>query len=155
MIDIERIVDDITSFLQANVNTKITEINTEKNDGITLSQIDNAAYFLQTLNYAVTNYNPFLHIAVIAVDTVPIGPATIANYRILVSVILENDTEDLAQGKKLFRYARVLKELFEKNFASILPAITFKVSSLAPGAFESPREELFLFAAVELNVGIG
>ncbi len=132
--DIENLLVDIKAFLVANLNTKLTAIDSDKADSITLAQVDSSAYFFQNLSKAaVANYNPFV---LYGIDEIPkqlgIGPATIKEYTLFVIVVLTDSGNDPDSLKRLLRYQRALTELFEESWNRVGGSVRFKVSGLVP-----------------------
>lgn len=136
--DIESFMADVEAFLKANLNTKITAINSEKNDTITLPSIPDEGYFLQTLNDTVTNYNPFIFFGVDSVETEGTGPANKDAYSVDVILCFADQGADApgAVAKKLYRFSRVLGDLFKENYDRIGRAGKIKVKSLSPVSFK-------------------
>lgn len=133
--DIESFLSDVSGFLQSNLNTQILAMNSEKNDSLTLAQISSSAYFLQTLNEQVAAYDPFIFYGVQDVKTEGAGPTSRKAYTVNVIVVLSDQGQDSLIAKRLFRYGRVLEDLFEKNWASLGSSVKIKVQSLVPVSF--------------------
>jgi hypothetical protein len=127
----------IETFLKANLNTEIANLNTEKNDSITLMTIVSDAYFLQTLNDTVANYNPHILIGLDDIGSSGIGPGTVKTLTFSIIIILEDRGEDLLIGRRMLRYGRVLEDLLNRSFNKIIPHATFKINSLVPIAITS------------------
>ena len=130
--DIESYILRIQAFLQANLNTAITDLNTEKNDTIVLATISNDAYFIQTLNDTVANYNPHILIGIDAIQSVPGPGATIKILTFSVIILVEDRGQDLFIYRRMLRYLRVLEEMMNRSFNKIIPHATFNVNSLEP-----------------------
>jgi hypothetical protein len=122
----------IETFLKANLNTEITALNTEKNDSISLKSISTDAYFLQTLNDTVANYNPHILIGLDDIGGSGIGPGTLKTLTFSIIIILEDRGEDLFIGRRMLRYGRVLEDLLNRSFNKIIPHATFIINSLVP-----------------------
>jgi hypothetical protein len=135
--DSEEYLLKIQNFLQANLNTEIGNLNTEKNDSIVLKTISNDAYFLQTLNDTVANYNPHILISLDDIGSSGIGPGTLKTLTFSIIVILEDRGEDFFIGRRMLRYGRVLEDLLNRSFNKIIPHATFKINSLVPIAITS------------------
>jgi len=130
--DIEAFCDNVGAFLQANINSKITSINTEKNDSFTLTQIDSGAIFFQTLGDEVANYNPFILYGIADMPAENAYSEIGVIVRLQVCVILadaQNATETI---RKLLRYQRALIELFTSNYSDVGVIGKVKVSGLMP-----------------------
>lgn len=130
--DIELLLSDIEAFLVANLNTKLAAIDTEKNDGVTLAQINSAAYYQQTIHKETLNYDPFVIYGIEAIEARGQGPATLEKYQLYVVVVMTDTHNDPKLLKRLLRYQRALKELFHANWSTIGNPVKMKVSSLVP-----------------------
>lgn len=156
MIDIEEILISIDTFLKANLNTQIGLMNSEKNDTIVLKTISNSAYFIQTLNDAMANYDPYILLGVSDITSTGIGPGTAKLLRFEVVLILQDGAQDLFIGKRMLRYLRVLEDLFNKNFNKVLPHVSFKINSLVPIAITAVNSnDPFRAVGVELVTSLG
>lgn len=131
--DLENILDDIETLLKAQYNTKLTAIDTEKADGITLAPVATGAYFMQTLNNTVANFNPFIFYGVEQIEPRDgIGPATASRYLFNIVLALADGGNDPDYARRLFRYSRALQEVFEENFAKISHSSKFRIETLEP-----------------------
>lgn len=153
--DAEDILVEIQTYLQANLNTKIAEINSEKNDSITLNSVSTDAYFLQTLNDSIANFDPYILIGLDDMPSVGIGPATLKTLTFTVVLVLA-DTQDLLIGRRMLRYGRALEEIFNEGFQRILPFVSFKVNSLVPIAITSVNSnDPYRAVGVEVVTALG
>jgi hypothetical protein len=130
--DAESLLSDIETFLKANLNTKISAITTEKNDGITLRTVDSGAYFFQVLDDKIANFNPIVVYGLTDWQSDGIGPANAEKVAIEIAIILTDDSQDANIGKKMLRYHRALTELFNENWAKIRSSLKLKITSLPP-----------------------
>lgn len=134
-IDIEQHLLAIQARLQSQLNTDIAALNTEKNDSCVLKTVSNDAYCLQTLNDKVANWNPFILLGVTDIETLDgLGPATLKRVVFEVVIIVADTELDDFIGQRMLRYGRVLEDLFNRDFAKIIPSANFKVNSLVPVA---------------------
>jgi len=133
-VDSEIIMDALETFLKANLNTQITAMNTEKGGSITLASIGNEAYFFQTLTNLIANFTEFLVFGEERIEVDQITSASGQAYRYIVSIILvdSDNNEDETITRKLFRYRRVLVDLFNKNATTIVRGLKFQVTALQP-----------------------
>lgn len=127
----------IETFLKSNLNTEIASLNTEKNDAIVLKAISTDAYFLQTLNDKVANYNPYILIGLDDIGSEGTGPSTAKILTFSIIIILQDSIEDLMIGRRMLRYGRVLEDLLNRSFNKIIPHATFRINSLVPIAITS------------------
>lgn len=129
-LDIEAVLGLIETFIKANLNTKLAALDTEKSDGITLATIATDAYFLETLDRGVASHKAFIVYGIEAGEAVGIGPGTSEKWKIFVVLVLSDEGSDTQIVKRLLRYQRGLKEIFETSWASITTAVKFKIASL-------------------------
>jgi hypothetical protein len=136
--DFEDILDDIKTVLVANLNTKIGLLNTEKNDGISIPTIKDQAFFMQSLDDSAANFDPFIIYGVEDIEVIePIHVGRTAE-RIFISVIIVlTDNGRLNINNILFRYSRILKEIFETNFQNKNISNRIKVNRLSPVPFKA------------------
>lgn len=133
--DLETLLSDIVTILKANLNTKLTAIQTEKGDGLVCPAIDSTyGYAQQDLTQAVMNQKAFVLYGVDDIQTTSLAGAAAFVYSISVLVIIADDGNDADIFKKLFRYQRALKEIIETN-SGALPPGQMEVSSGTPEKF--------------------
>ena len=129
--DVESFLDELKTYLQANLNTKIAAINTEKGDSL-LSTLANDAYLIQDLESKTMTYDPFVIMGVVDVETIPTGPLTAKIYTIDVIMILQQQNNS-DNYKRLFRYQRALEDVFDAGWNSINHRVKIELESLVPG----------------------
>jgi hypothetical protein len=134
--DLEQLLSDIQSLLSQSFNAKLTMIDAEKADGVILKPIDSRAYFIQELNSKSANFNPFVFIGVTNIESKPLLSGTAASYTINVGVVLADSGNDVSIVKRMFRYARAMKETIEENFFLEDSAISLEVEGLIPAQFQ-------------------
>lgn len=130
--DFENLLDDIKTILANNLNTKIIAINARKNDSISLETVDSAAYFLQTLDAEVINYNPFIVYAVEEVSSEGQGPYTRDELTISVSLVAADTNIDVNMSKRMFRYLTALKEVLQENWTTNNNNAKLKIKGIPP-----------------------
>lgn len=117
--DIENLMDDIETFMKANINTKIAAINAEKADSTVLKTISDSAYFFQSLDERVTNFNPFVFYGLAAnIESEGIGPAVSKILPINIAVITF-DSNQANIGKRYLRYNRAIEEIFLEKWDQV------------------------------------
>lgn len=134
--DVERFCADLKTILAASLNTKISEINSEKNDSTTLAAVDSNAYFFQELNGRATNFDPFVLYSVEEIQSEGTGPTTSITPTVHVVLVLADggqDTESVAV--RMLRYQRALREVFEENWTSNKYGVKLRISSMVPVQF--------------------
>ena len=126
----EEFANDLEALLKAKLNAKINAVNAEFEDtildppnppqvshvGPKLYNIKDGAYFFQTADAEVFNYNPFV---MYFSDNPTLDDGAYAGivetYRFTVLICYANDNSTIEMGKQLARYNRCLKELFIEN----------------------------------------
>lgn len=133
---LEEFSNDLISFLQTNLNSKLTEINQIYQDSIGLLSIDNDAYFFQSLDDRITNFNPFVFIQAEVPNVPDSAPSGfVATYRFMVLICFSSDNADSETGKKSARYNRALIELFTQKFQEVNRRIKLRIPGLEPAGF--------------------
>lgn len=130
-VDPEVLVYRVIDYLKANLNTAIAAMNAEKADDTSILTVADQAYHVQTLNNEIVNTNPYLILGIDYPSSSSVGPATLKVVSVEVALILADDGA-LDIARKMFRYGRVLEELFNNGFEKIHPNYRFKVNSLVP-----------------------
>jgi len=135
--DAEIVLDDIQTFLKANLNTQIGVINTDKGD-FTLDTVANEAYFFQTMNNRVSNFNPFVYFAVVdsAAVTDREGGHLGVNYEFVVFVVSVDNSNDATFERRMLRYGKALMQLFVEKWDKISKPDKFEVSNVEPFPFK-------------------
>jgi len=154
--DVETLLTDIETFLKANLPTQIAAINLEKNDTIALRNVDNNAYFYQTMNEKIEAYDPFLYLGVSNIATDGIGPHTSKTVTIQVIIALSDRNGDNTIVKRIFRYARALEDLFHGKWNTFSNSQKLEINSLAPVTLDLLNSSEFHKAGgVELVTSFG
>lgn len=137
--------------VKANLNTRIAAINAEKNDGLSLSSVNDAAYYYMTFGNALPNYDPCV---IFAVNVAPVDTvAGRSSYRaelmcqLTVSSAIVGNAEDLF--KILSRYRRALLETIASVFSNSNGA---KVIPLTGSAFATKSGGLYYTVGVGVEV---
>lgn len=131
--DLENLCDDVKSILTTNLNTKISEINSLKNDSTVLATIDSNAYIFQSMNGAQANMNPFVFYNIADIeDNAGIYSQVSKKVDIAVAIVVEDQGIDVNITVRMLRYLRCLEEIFRDNFDSIAQGVKLTVKSLAP-----------------------
>lgn len=130
-ISVESIADEIETLLSANLNTKLAAIDANRGGGITCPTINSNAYFFQSLNEDIANYNPFVLYGLNNSETISEFGASAEILTFGVSLIIQ-DSGKRDLSKIMFRYRDALKEIFETNFYLPGSGVKIKVTSLMP-----------------------
>lgn len=153
--DMERLLDGIVNVYKDNLNAKIAEIQAEKADGMVLKTVDAAAYAVQELNGVTQNYNPYIFVGIEDIQSVGLGPHTADTLIMNVVLVLADEGEDVAIGRRLLRYSRAIRETLEKNWndTRITKA---QITSLVPVDFKLQNSsQLFRAVGIEIRAAIG
>lgn len=152
--DFEEILDKILSILKESFNDKLSEIETDKGDGLSLPTVDPNAYFLQSMNDDAANYDPIIFYGLENVETENQGPHTSEKLFISVVILLsDNGRGDI--NKIMFRYSKALKEVFEENWQIAQSSARINVNRSTVVPFESLNgAETFKAVGVELEVNL-
>lgn len=155
-LDVETILSSLETILKDNLNAKITSINEEKDDGIVLSQIDSdKGYILQTLDAEQATANPFVFYGIADIQSEGLGPDTINNYTLGISIIVEDSGQDLNPAKRMYRYSRALQETLQEHWSDIRGSLKTAIASLVPVEFKNMNtSNLCRAVGVQLTVAI-
>lgn len=136
MYDLEQLLFDLRDICKANLGTKLAAIDTEKNDGTTMSVPAQTAYFFQSLtkNQAAAE-DVFVFFGMDDPIADGLGPMTIEEVEIFFIVMLKQTAESEQYLQRMLRYTRALKEIFQENFNSTPMKNKLRVSSLSPVSF--------------------
>jgi hypothetical protein len=135
--DFESVLDDVKLIMTTHLNTKITAIVADKGDGITPPAINANAYFLQTLDEAIANFDPFVAYGIQDITSVDTQYGQ-SQQQISISIVIvlsDNGRSDI--NRVLFRYSRALKEIFEENFKNANIGNKIIVRQFTPVPFEA------------------
>ena len=149
----EQFADDLEAMMRSKINAKITQINDEFTETIVnppdpdqiiykgprLLSIDDKAFFFQSADERVFNFNPFIlyYAGNPAVDDSAYA-GIVETYRFTVLICYAKDNSTLEMGKQLARYNRCLKELFIENFK--IGQKKVKIIGLEPAGYASINE---------------
>lgn len=128
--DIETFRDDILAIVQANLGTKITAINAEKNDGITITDIASENYY-NDMSDQVFNISPFILYYLVNLESKTIGAMTQTLITMQMSVVFDN-TNQVNTESKVLRYSRCLKEVIQENFKKSASASALNIEQFLP-----------------------
>lgn len=131
--DLENLCDDVKTILTTNLNTKIAEINSLKNDSTTLATIHSSSYIFQSMNGNQANMNPFVFYNIANIeDNAGVYSQSASKIDIAVAILVEDQGIDINISTRMLRYLRCLEEIFRENFDSITQGIKLTIKSLAP-----------------------
>jgi hypothetical protein len=151
--DLESLFADIDACLKANLTTKLAAIDTEKGDGIVLKTVNSSAYFAQTLNMGIGAYDPYLVYGVIDQAPDGIGPATADRITMQVVLVIADPGQDPDILKRVLRYQRALRELFEQNWEKMRKGVKLRIEPTLPVQLtELDSSKEFRAVGVQLEV---
>lgn len=163
MIDIEHILTKMETAMKdvtTGLNSVLASIDSEKNDGLTLKSIPTEAYFFQTMDERVANYDPFLYYELSEIVNENNGPSNYKAYTITVIIVFDVGMEEAATSakalpKRILRYSRALEQFFSGKWDSIKKGFTFNVQSLVPVSIQLVNSSKpFMAVGVDLRVGL-
>ena len=141
-----------------NLNPKITALNTEKADSISLTPVASNAYVFPSLNGTTLNYDPFIFYGIqdIRSDTETGYGHTLESVDVVVCLVKADMGQDVDIGNRMLRYHRALKEVIEDGFDENRNGIKLKVSSLVPIEFTLMNSaQLFRAVGVLIRADMG
>jgi len=150
--DAEKLLDDLKTICQASLNTRLAAIDAEKGDGST-PQLDNEAYFFQDmLHERAPAYDVLMLYGLQDPTTEAMYGATAENHEIYFIVVVKETAELDAVQRRMMRYTRALKEVFERDFSNIRCPCKLLVSGLAPTRIKPEGVSgAWLTAGVKIN----
>jgi hypothetical protein len=151
-VDTESLLFALKDCLQTNLNTKIAAIALEKADGLTLASVPTEAWFCQSLKWShAAAHDIFVFFGVDDPQVEGIGPYTLEKESMFFTIVMKDTAENETYIKKLFRYRRAIKEVFEENFSKNPIGGRLIITSLAPISFgmEGMKDT---FKAVGVNI---
>lgn len=133
--DEEQLLLNIETTLKNLFNTKVAEINTEKNDSITLATINNGAFIMDADDREV-NYDPYILYMIIDQTSEGRGPTTSETIVVNIALIHTDNGLDPSVVRRMLRYRRALREVIEENFQKINPCGQCSIESLPLLSFQ-------------------
>jgi hypothetical protein len=159
--DTEDLLESILGVMTSGLNTKITEIETEKiaaGKGLTpgLVAIDSDAYYLQTWTDKILNHKVGIFYGIEDVQTLDGGGAAAKTYKIFCEVVLVDNGQTNDTSKRIARYSRALEEIFLKAFADAVAYGKVKIDSVRPISFklELDSDEEIKVGGVSLTISL-
>lgn len=152
-VDIESIVKEVRGILDSKLNTKISEVeNSKASEGAPLpgglAIIHPEAYYEQSWSDSIINRAPAIFYGVEDVQATGIGPSTIEVVTLFVAIILVDSGMDVHTSKRIHRYSRALKEVFQENYDKFASSGQFKIATIRPESYR-----LNLDTSEEIKVG--
>lgn len=154
--DIENVLDGVKTFLAANLNTQITALNAEKNDGITLKTVDDTAYHLQYPEDRTELSDPFIIYEEAGEPTITTnGPLTGTTHQVGITFVLADNGNDMDIVRRLFRYRRALCDVVQANWATLVGSHKFAIHTWSPSPpFKDENNTEFTGRAVGIVLSV-
>lgn len=131
--DLESIMNGVRDVIVNYLNTKIDDINDAKADGLMMTRVDmDNGLFLQQFNGKATNSDPIILYAVIDITSEGKGPILAKHYDIDVVLIKSDQGEQIEIGNLMYRYQRVLEEVFAEHWTENRNQLKMITTSLVP-----------------------
>jgi hypothetical protein len=132
--DIETIEADLLALIKSNLAAKLSEIETEKADGLTLAVPTDAQYFDSTdIDELVINEDLLIKHGLVESEVLSISSANAEQNTYIFLIYLTNlNAPQGEMRKKLFRYIRAFKEILQENFDAFPYLSRLDVSVIAP-----------------------
>lgn len=141
--DSEDLLDSIYNIMTSGdaLNNKIAEIESEKvsnGKGLnpTLSSIDSGSYFVQSWDDNILNRPISIFYGIEDVQSSDGGGVISSKYKVFVEVIMVDNNLYNDSYKRIARYSRALKELFQKAIANEIPISRVSIDTVRPIAFK-------------------
>lgn len=134
--DIDALLTDIQTVISTQLNTFITAVNTDKNDGITCAMVDfnrADAIHLQYIKDSVELADPFILFG-LADDTeaASVGGSASRTYQIDIVLVVYDSGNDPSIVRKLYRYQRALEDLVLGNWDALGKGARLKLLGKQP-----------------------
>lgn len=152
--DTESMMRDLIAKFQANLNTEIGLINTEKAD-FTIPTINADAWYLNQLPRTFS-YKQFVVWGIEEQPVTDTQPGNrISNFKFFFEVVLTDDgaKESEALVWKLLRYTRALEEVARKNFDMFQGRAKAKTQALSPTTF-AINGKLYRAAGIRIEASL-
>ncbi len=134
--DTESLIVEVFELVKANLNTKILEIQAEKqallgDDNFDLSEIDEAAWFT-SLDEEEINYDPFVYYGVANQELISEHSVTATNVTLFFTVVESYHNQTSVTYFKMLRYIRALTEVVNEAFDKIGATSDLEVNAINP-----------------------
>lgn len=169
--DLENLLSDINRLLVANINATIDAVEAEKvAQGLPASSIEHIdlttsttnpsgynGLFEQSWSPANLNVKNAIFYGVEDIQTQGIGPASVQTVKAFVEIIHTDSGNDILGLKRLARYSRAIKDIFESNFDRFpLTSNKIKIETVRPISFklETDSSEEIRVGGVSITMAI-
>jgi len=132
--DLEKLESDLLALVKSKMAVKLSEIEADKGDSITLEVPADDQYFNSTdIDEEIVNQVLMVRYGIEESDAISISSAT--SQESTVSFLVYLNELNQARGvlrKKIFRYGRALKEIFEENFRDLSFVSNMNIEVVSP-----------------------
>ncbi len=140
--DVEKLEADLLSLVKSKLPSKLAEITAEKADSITLTIPVDADYF-NTTDDEVLNRKLSVQYGLIDGSPLSISSNTAETNRYLFLIYLDElNAKPGVIRKKLFRYIRAFKEIFEENFDRLSFVSKMEINVISPTSASWDENEI-------------
>lgn len=150
--DIEMFIDEMIALVKADLPAKISEINIEKNDDITLPTVGNSDYY-DDISEQVFYKNQFIYYSLVDVATESAGHNVSLDVTLAISVLFSNINSS-GTIKKVMRYTRCLREIFQESFKKTGKASQIKVTEFIPVDIQTNQGSDFKMGGIQIQASI-
>lgn len=150
--DIETFRDKIIELIQANLGTKVTSINAEKDDTLSIDNVAAENYYNDVTDQVV-NISPFIHYGFDRLESETVGAQTRTTITMFIAVVFDN-TNQLGTETKVLRYTRCLKEIIQENSKKFPAASPLSVVEFLPVNFELNKGSDFKVGGIHITATI-
>lgn len=158
--DTERLLDDLMAILKTNLNTKISEIQAEKDSllgagNFAVPLIDDEAWF-DSLDDKAVNFDPYVYYGVNDQNVIELSSADASEISIFFTVVLHYNGDDASMFRKMLRYIRAMQEVVTANYDAISCASSLTVATITPTDMKDLDGDTFhKIGGVVINTAIG
>lgn len=143
MYDIENALEDVKKIFTTKFNERVTAISNEKAAAgvpieLPLVDMTNGVYE-QTWNDGILNHKVAIFYGIESSTANSVGPATALTYKVFVDVVTTDSGQDKFGIKRVHRYTRAMREIFEENRHRFKVQSNLKIDAVNPFSFR--REE--------------
>lgn len=152
--DVEEFSSELETLLRDNLNRKIVEVNERKVGAVVLKTIDPNAFFFQTLDKNISNYDPCVFFNISGGSLVSDGPSALVTYQSDIYILFGNLNDENIE-KVLMRYHSALIELVTQEWREFTKR-SCKLVSIDPAGFAQINStEVVRATGITIEVTIG
>lgn len=130
--DIEDFRNYFVDLFKANLNTEISNINTEKADSVTLDTFVDAQY-VSDLNEKVLNYDKFILHEIVEINTIPnVGMGFATEVSIGFNIVVSESEGGTLSEQLVLRYTQSMLNVLQGTFSNISRFSDLEIQAFAP-----------------------